>query len=427
MIKASTLISQLETDTYNSTLLDIDPDNSRLEYEKSRYINACRRFIGTWGDCPVSVFSAPGRSEICGNHTDHQYGEVLACSINRDAIAVAAPREDGIVQVISDDQPLIELRTDSLEQDEREYGTTKALIKGVLRGIADRKRNIGGFNCFVTSDVLIGAGLSSSAAFETIIGTVINGFYNDMKIKPVDIAKIGQFAENDFFGKPCGLMDQMACSLGSLVHIDFADPDNPEIEQLAFDLSSYDMSLCITDTKGSHSDLTADYAAVPEEMTSVARYFGEEHLRNVPPAALYNNIARVREQCGDRAVLRALHFYAENRRVRQLVQAIKDNDIASFLNGIQASGDSSFKYLQNVYTIHDTAHQNVSLALCASDRVLCDNKGAARVHGGGFAGTIQAFVRNDAVNEYRSEMNYLFGEGACSILKIRKYGGIRVV
>ena len=286
--------------------------------------------------------------------------------------------------------------------------------------------NFGGFQAYITSDVLIGAGLSSSAAFETIIGTIISGLYNDMKLSPVDIAIIGQYAENEYFGKPCGLMDQTASSVGNLVHIDFADKKNPVIESVSCDLEAYGYSLCITDTKGSHADLTGDYAAVPTEMRAAASVFGQEVLHGVELSALLEKSAEVREKAGDRAFLRAVHFVTENVRVQEEVAALRAGDFQAFLKGVKASGDSSFKYLQNVYTNHDVEHQNVSVALAVSDAVLGSN-GVSRVHGGGFAGTIQAFVKNEAVAEYKRVMDQTFGEGSCSVLKIRKYGGMKVL
>lgn len=427
MPTSSSLQEYISSGSLNARISDITQDDSRLELEQSRYIEAVNRFIELYGDREVSIFSAPGRSEISGNHTDHQHGHVLAASINRDAIAVASVRDDRIVRVVSGSSPIITIDLSKLDKDESEFGTTVALIRGVIRGIIDRGYVIGGFDCYITSEVLIGAGLSSSAAFETVIGTVVNGFYNDMKISAIEIAQIGQFAENVFFGKPCGLMDQMACSVGSLVHIDFADPENPIVEAVDFDLDKYGMSLVITDTKGSHSDLTADYAAVPAEMGSVAAFFGKKFLNDVPEEDVISRIGDVRKKCGDRAVLRALHFYNENRRVKAIVDAIKADDIEGFLNGIRSSGDSSFKYLQNVYTNNDINHQNVSVALLMSDVKLNGNKGVARVHGGGFAGTIQAFVKNEAVEDYKNSMEQIFGEGTSSVLKIRKYGGIKVL
>ena len=407
-------------------LMDIYLDENQLAYQRDRYVAAIEKFESLYGAAEVSIYSAPGRSEIGGNHTDHQNGEVLAASVNLDAIAIVAATDDGKVQVVSGDYPMILVDLNDLEKKDAEEGTTLALIKGVLQGIKDHGGKVGGFKTYITSDVLVGAGLSSSAAFETIIGTIISGLYNEMTISPVDIAIIGQYAENVYFGKPCGLMDQTASSVGNLVHIDFADKKNPVIEGVSCDLGKYGYSLCITDTKGSHADLTPDYAAVPAEMRAAAAVFGKEVLYGVTMEALMEKSAEVREKAGDRAYLRAIHFVNENVRVQREVAALKAGDFDAFLRTVKESGDSSFKYLQNVYTNHDVQHQNVSIALAISDSILGDN-GVSRVHGGGFAGTIQAFVKNEAVAQYKAAMDQVFGKDACNVLKIRKYGGMKVL
>ncbi len=419
------LREQFESGANDSLLMDIYLDEALLDYQRQRYADAISRYEELYGAGEAEIYSAPGRSEIGGNHTDHQNGEVLAASINLDAIAVTG-RLDGVVKVVSGDAPLIEISLDDLEKVKEEEGSTKSLIKGVLDGIRRHGGKLGGFQTYITSDVLIGAGLSSSAAFETIIGTIVSGLYNDMKISPVDIAIIGQYAENEYFGKPCGLMDQTASSVGNLVHIDFADKKNPVIESVACDLEKYGYSLCITDTKGSHADLTGDYAAVPAEMRAAASVFEKEVLHGVTLEELLDKASEVREKAGDRAFLRAIHFVTENVRVQEEVAALRAEDFKAFLKTVKASGDSSFKYLQNVYTNHDIEHQNVSVALSISDAVLGEN-GVSRVHGGGFAGTIQAFVKNEAVADYKKVMDHTFGEGACSVLKIRKYGGMKVL
>ena len=372
----------------------------------------------------MEIYSAPGRSEVSGNHTDHQRGEVLAASINLDAIAIV--KKNDVIRVVSDDYDMITISLSELEKKKEEEGTTTALIKGVIAGLKDRGNVIGGFDAYITSDVLIGAGLSSSAAFETVIGTIVSGLYNDMKVSAVDIANIGQYAENVYFGKPCGLMDQMACSVGSLVHIDFADKEKPVIDPVNVDFDKYGYSLCITDTKGSHADLTHEYAAVPAEMRAVAAVLGKEVLHGVTLDDLLVKADEIREKAGDRAYLRAIHFVTENIRVQNAVTALKVEDFDGFLKMVKASGDSSYKYLQNVYTNQDVQHQNVSIALAVSDAIL-GNNGVCRVHGGGFAGTIQAFVKNEAVNEYKNTLDKVFGEGTCAVLKVRKYGGMKVL
>ena len=410
--------------SYDELLMDIYLDDSKLEYQKKRYVESIEKFESLYGEADVEIYSAPGRSEISGNHTDHQHGEVLAASINLDAIAVV--KKNDVVRVVSDNYDMITISLDDIEKKEEEEGTTTSLIKGVLKGLQNRGNKIGGFDAYITSDVLIGAGLSSSAAFETIIGTIVSGLYNDMKVSAVDIAIIGQYAENVYFGKPCGLMDQMACSVGSLVHIDFADKENPVIDPVAFDFAKYGYSLCITDTKGSHADLTHEYAAVPAEMRAVAAVLGKEVLHGTTLEDLISKADEIREKAGDRGFLRAIHFVTENVRVQNAVAALRAEDFEGFLKMIKASGDSSYKYLQNVYTNQDVQHQNVSVALAISDAILGSN-GVCRVHGGGFAGTIQAFVKNEAVKEYKETLDKVFGTGACEVLKIRKYGGMKVL
>lgn len=409
---------------YDELLKDIYLDDAKIEYQRDRYVKTISKFEELYGEVDVEIYSAPGRSEISGNHTDHQHGEVLAASINLDAIAVV--KKNDIIRVVSDDYDMITISLDDISKKEEEEGTTTALIKGVLAGLKDRGNEIGGFDAYITSDVLIGAGLSSSAAFETIVGTIVSGLYNDMKVSAVDIAIIGQYAENVYFGKPCGLMDQMACSVGSLVHIDFADKANPIIDPVSFDFAKYGYSLCITDTKGSHADLTHEYAAVPAEMRAAAAVLGKEVLHGTTLADLLEKADEIREKAGDRAYLRAIHFVTENVRVQNAVAALRAEDFDGFLKMIKASGDSSYKYLQNVYTNQDVQHQNVSIALAVSDAILGSN-GVCRVHGGGFAGTIQAFVKDEAVKEYKETLDKVFGEGACAVLKIRKYGGMKVL
>ena len=425
MTDTSVIINRLENGEYDKRLTELYVDEEMISCQKARYKQAIQSYVSCFGESEVEIYSAPGRSEIGGNHTDHQQGEVLAASINNDAIAIVATLEESTVKVVSDGYDMLTLPLDDLAMKEEEKESTLALTKGVLAEIKERGYQIGGFQAYITSDVLIGAGLSSSAAYETLLGTIISGLYNDMGISPIEIAMIGQYAENVYFGKPCGLMDQMACSVGNLVHIDFAKPDEPKVEKVDFDFNKAGYSLCITDTKGSHADLTADYAAIPEEMKEVAEFFGKKILIEVSREQLFDQIMRLRAVTGDRAVLRALHFICENERVQKEAESLKQGNISAFFDLVKASGDSSFKYLQNVYSNQDVKHQNVSVALALSDMFLGEN-GVSRVHGGGFAGTIQAFVKNEIVAEYQEKMNHVFGEGACSVLKIRKYGGIKV-
>ena len=418
--------NRLQNNELDKELCSIYGDEKLLAYQKKRYVDALCKFETYYGEGDVAVFSAPGRSEIGGNHTDHQHGEVLAAAINLDAIAMVRKTEDNKVRVRSGEYPevVITLEDLSLKTEERE--TTLSLVKGVLAGFVERGLRIGGFNAYITSDVLVGSGLSSSAAFETLIGTILSGLYNEMNVSPIAIAQIGQYAENVYFGKPCGLMDQMASSVGSMVHIDFKNPKEPIVEKVDCDIEKLGYSLCITDTKGSHADLTHEYAAVPEEMKAVASYFGKEVLQTITVEDILSNIDAIRKKAGDRSVLRALHFINENKRVEREVDALKHDDICEFLKVVKESGDSSYKYLQNVYANSDVEHQNVSLALAISEMFLSEN-GVCRVHGGGFAGTIQAFVKTEYVCDYKMNMNRIFGENACQDLKIRKHGGIQIV
>ena len=426
-MRTNKIIEAIHEGRLDERLTEIYADLYIIPYEKKRYEQALYQYNATFGADEVEIFSAPGRSEIGGNHTDHQHGEVLAASINRDAIAIVKKLNRPRVTILSDGYASeITVDIDDLDKRKSEEGTTAALIRGVLAKIQINGYSIGGFQAYITSDVLIGAGLSSSAAFETLIGTIVSYLYNNNEISAVEIAKIGQYAENVYFGKPCGLMDQMACSVGSLVHINFADVKRPKIEQVQLDLDAHGYSLCITDTKGSHADLTPDYAAIPQEMKQVAEFFGKEVLGQVSKQDILRDIPQIREKAGDRALLRAIHFMNENERVRQEAEALKQDHFSEFLELVKESGNSSYKYLQNVYTSRYIRHQNLSVALAVSDMVL-GKQGASRVHGGGFAGTIQAFVPENMVEDYREAMEDIFGEGTCQVLKIRKYGGVKVL
>ena len=420
------ILSNINNEHFDKTLSKLYLDDSLFEYQRERYTRAVNRFRDLFGDRDVQIYSTPGRSEVCGNHTDHQQGKVLATSINLDAIAVVSKSDENRIKLLSGEYPLIDICLDELAVIKSEQGTTRALIKGVAQGLKNEGYKLGGFNAYVTSDVLMGAGLSSSAAFEGLVGVIISGLFNDMSISPEVIAKVGQYAENIYFGKPCGLMDQMACCVGGLIHIDFSDSKHAKLAKVTCDLNKAELSLCIVDTKGSHSDLTHEYAAVPAEMKKVAGYFGKEVLLGISEEEILSHISELREKAGDRAVLRALHLVEENKRVDKAFSALKDEDFDTFLDVIKASGNSSFKYLQNVYSMSDLSHQNVSLALCISEMVIKD-KGVCRVHGGGFAGTIQAFVKNESAMDYKKRMDDVFGKGACSILKIRDTGCTRVM
>ena len=424
-MKTTELKAGFQSGKYAELLKDIYIDESVLEYQKWRYVKAIESFEELFGVKDVEIYSAPGRSEIGGNHTDHQCGRVLAASINLDAIAIVAKKESGIV-LKSEGYPMINVSLADLLPTKEEEGTSAGLIRGVAARLKEEGYEIGGFEAYVTSDVLNGAGMSSSAAFEVLIGNILSGLYNEGKISPVLIAQAGQYAENVFFGKPCGLMDQMASSVGNLIFIDFADVKNPVIKKVNVNFEDFNHSLCIVDTKGSHADLTDEYAAIPEEMKRVAAYFGKEILKQVDKNEFYTNIPEIRKVAGDRAVLRAMHWFEETDRVIDQVNALEEENFEEFKKLIKSSGDSSFKYLQNVYSVKNLSRQEMAVGLALSD-VILKGKGVSRVHGGGFAGTIQAFVPNDIVDIYKKNMEDIFGEDACHVLKIRKYGGMKVL
>lgn len=421
-----TLIQGFKSGKYQDLLRDIYVDEDVLDYQQKRYIKAVENFENLYGEKEVEIYSAPGRSEVGGNHTDHQYGKVLATSINLDVIAVVARTEDEKILLESEGHGAAVVDLSSLLPSKAEEGRSEALIRGVAAGLADEGYKIGGFEGYATSDVLSGSGMSSSAAYEVLIGNILSGLYNDMQLDPVLIAQVSQYAENRYFGKPCGLMDQMASSIGGLININFSNPQKPVVKQVEVEFEAYGYSLCIVDTKGSHADLTDDYAAVPAEMKKVAEYFHKPVLGKVGEGEFCKNIPKLREYAGDRAVLRAIHFFEENKRVEEQVEALEWGDFEGFKRLIKASGDSSFKYLQNVYSSHKLKEQSVSIALAISD-VLLGEMGVSRVHGGGFAGTIQAFVSNRIVKDYKKTIESVFGEGSCHILKVRKYGGMKVL
>jgi len=399
-----------------------------VDAQKARYAAAIDAFAALYGtDREAALYSVAGRSELSGNHTDHNHGCVVAASIDLDIIAVASPNTENIIRVKSEgfDEDVVDINTFTAPR-ETPMGRSDELIAGMVSGFRKDGYAVGGFDAYTTSNVLKGSGISSSAAFEDMIGNILNYTYNDGKIDNVEIAKLAQYAENKFFGKPCGLMDQVACAVGGIVAIDFNDPATPIIEKVDFDISAAGYNLCITNTGGNHADLTDDYASVPAEMKAIASYFGKGFLRDVREEDVIASVPLLREKFGDRAVLRALHFYAENRRVALQKAALTSGDVDTFFANVIASGRSSFCYLQNVYTTKNVSEQGLSLALCLSERLLCDKKAAWRVHGGGFAGTIQAFVPTDFVDTYRTAMDAALGEGRCMVLRIRPVGAVRI-
>ena len=401
--------------------------NDNLKNAKNRYLHLAELFEEKYTDgTDIHFFSAPGRTEVCGNHTDHNHGQVLAAAINLDAVACASKTENNTIRVKSENYPEDVVDLSSLTPDTAEFGTSKGLIRGVAARFSQLGYNIGGFDAVTVNSVLKGSGLSSSAAFEVLIGTVLNHLYNDGKISAVEIAQIAQYSENKFFGKPCGLMDQMACSVGGFVQIDFADPSKPVINPVSFDFATCKHALCIVDTRADHADLTDEYAAIRQEMEAVAEFFGKKNLRETNEDEIFNNLKEIREKLGERPLLRAMHFYDDNRRVAAEADALAKGDFEAFKALTISSGCSSYMYNQNVFAASQPLSQPVSLALALSERILKDKGGAWRVHGGGFAGTIQAFVPENTLDEYKTRMEALFGENSCYVLAIRPFGGTMV-
>ena len=399
-------------------------DEAKLQQD--RFYNLAETFEKDFTGCDdIRFFSAPGRTEVGGNHTDHNNGKVLAAAVNLDAIAAVSKRDDGIICVNSAGYSPITVDSADHEIKDNEAGKSDALIRGVCARFKELGYKYGGFNASVTSRVLSGSGLSSSAAYEVLIGTILNYLYNDGKISAVEIAQISQYAENVYFKKPCGLMDQTACSVGGFVQIDFEDTSKPVINKVDFDIAKHGYILCIVDTGGNHADLTGDYASIRLEMNSVAEYFGKNVLRQVDEKEVFENIGEIRKKTGDRAIERAIHFYNENKRVEKLAKALSDGNFDEFKNIIIESGKSSYMYNQNCFTLSNPDEQPVALALCICEELLKD-KGAYRVHGGGFAGTIQAFVPETEADGFVSSMRKVFGENSCYILKVRSHGGCEI-
>ncbi len=413
-----------EQDVTLTEALSVAAEN--VPAQRERYADALTAFAAKYGDGDITVYSVGGRSEISGNHTDHNYGRVIAASVNLDILAIVKATDNGVIRIQSEGFPEDVVEPAAIDApDEAKFFTSAAIIAGMEKAFLNAGYKVGGFDAYTTSNVLKGSGISSSAAFEVMVGNILNHLYNDGKVSNVEIAKMAQFAENKYFGKPCGLMDQTACAVGGFITIDFADPANPVIEKMDFDLGKAGYALCIVNTGGNHADLNEDYASVPAEMKAVAAVLGVPVLRKTDEEALLANIAKVRESCGDRALMRAMHFFAENRRVAAQVDALRAGDMEGFKAGVLASGKSSFQYLQNVYTTKNVAEQGLSLALCLTENFLTGTGAAWRVHGGGFAGTIQAFVPLDKVADYAAFMNSVFGDHACHVLSVRRDGAMK--
>ena len=380
-------------------------------------------FAAAFGGAPERYFSAPGRTEIGGNHTDHQRGRVLAGAVNLDTVAAVRLNGTDTIRILSKGYPMSVVNVTELTPVESEINSTPALIRGVVARFTEMGCKVEGFDAYCESTVLPGSGLSSSAAYEVLIGTIVNHLFFGGKVSQPEIAMIGQYAENVFFGKPCGLMDQTASAVGNLVTIDFFEAGKPVIEPVAFDFAATGHALCIIDSGADHADLTDEYAAVPGEMKAVAAFLGKEVLTEIDEAEFYANIPAIRKACGDRAVMRAIHFYQENARVPQQVAALRDGDFDKFLGLVKQSGYSSYMYLQNVIPAGYKAHQDVAVALALCEHYLA-GRGAYRVHGGGFAGTVQAFVPNDILDSFVAGIDGALGAGACHVLSIRPQGGV---
>ena len=382
-------------------------------------------FAAAFGGAPSRYFSAPGRTEIGGNHTDHQRGRVLAGAVNLDTVAAVRPNGTNTIRIQSKGYPLSIVQLDNLSPVAEEVNTTPALIRGVAARFTQLGCKVEGFDAYCESSVLPGSGLSSSAAYEVLIGTIINHLFFDGRVSQAEVAQIGQYAENVFFGKPCGLMDQTASAVGNLVTIDFFQKDHPVIEPVDFDFASSGHALCIIDSGADHADLTDEYAAIPGEIKAVAAQFGKEVLTQIDEAEFYARVPQLRQICGDRAVMRCIHFYQENARVPQQVAALREGNFDKFLSLIKQSGYSSWMYLQNVIPAGYKAHQDVAVALGLAEHYL-QGRGAYRVHGGGFAGTIQAFVPFDILDDFVAGMDAALGKGACHVLSIRPQGGVEL-
>ena len=380
-------------------------------------------FQNAFGRMPERYFSAPGRTELSGNHTDHQRGRVLAGAVNLDMLAAVRLNGTDTIRILSQGYPMSQVKVTELAPVEAEINTTPALIRGVVARFAQLGCKVQGFDAYMESTVLPGSGLSSSAAYEVLIGTIVNCLFFDGKVSQPEIAMIGQYAENVFFGKPCGLMDQMASAVGGMVTIDFEDKENPVITPVDFNFASCGHALCIIDSRASHADLTDEYAAITMELKHICQHFGKDVLRQIDEKDFYAAIPALREKCGDRAVMRAVHFYQENERASKQVAALQAGDFDAYLKLMKESGFSSYMYLQNVIPAGYTKKQDMAIALALCQRYLGD-RGGYRVHGGGFAGTVQAFVPFDILEQFRSGIDAVLGEGACHVLSIRPQGGV---
>ncbi len=406
-----------------------EKDVSVYDDKLSALLEKFEKYFDASPEREVYLVSVGGRSEISGNHTDHNCGKVVAASVGLPVMAVISPREDGKIRLKSEgfDEDTLDISKIG-EPDEKDFFKSRSLIAGTVLAFRKRGLNVGGFDAYTVSDVLKGSGLSSSAAFEVTVGKTLSVLYNEDRVENIELAKIAQYAENVYFGKPCGLMDQAACAVGGFITVDFKDTEDPVVEKLDFSLAEKGFSLCIVDTGGCHADLNDEYASVPREMKGVAALLGKKVLRGCFLEEVLENVKLIREKCGDRALLRAIHFFEENSRVDRIVDACRKGDVESFLENIKASGDSSFKYLQNLYPPKSPEEQGLPLALALTEKFILERceKGACRVHGGGFAGTIQAFIPTEKTAEYKEYIENVFGCGSCYVLNVRAEGAIDI-
>ncbi len=420
-MKIENLRDRIKTDEFTEVLRKLYGANAQENVERyGKLLDMYEETFGKEGD--IKFFSAPGRTEIGGNHTDHQHGRVLAASVDMDSIAAAAKTDDGHIRILSEGYPMVDVDINDLSVREDEINHTPALIRGVAARFAELGCKVEGFTAVASSTVLPGSGISSSAAFEVLVGNIINGLYFEGKADAVLIAQIGQYAENVYFGKPSGLMDQTASSVGNILTIDFADPSKPIVKQLDIDFEKAGLALCIIDSGADHADLTDEYAAIPLELKKLCAMFGKEVLRDIPQEEFIKRIPEVRKECGDRAVLRAFHFYGDNDRVAEQAKALETGDVDTFLKLVKESGHSSWMYLQNIVPAGYKEHQEMGVALAMCDHLL-NGRGAYRVHGGGFAGTVQAFVPVDLLESFKAGIDAALGEGSCHVLNIRAIGG----
>ena len=428
MIKKQEILNKLSNGELDNSLKYIYCTTGDVSLYRNRINSVIEGYTKVFGDADeMAIFSAPGRTEIGGNHTDHQHGCVIAGSVNLDVIAAVSFNNDNIIRIQSKGYPMDEVKLDDLEVYPQEYDKAISLIRGVMKKFSDMGYELKGFNAYTESNVMKGSGLSSSAAFEVLVGTIINHLCANAEVSPVEIAKIGQYAENVYYNKPSGLLDQMASSVGSVVAVDFKDNAAPVVKKVEFDLEKFNHTLCIIDSGADHAELTGEYAAVTSEMKLISNYFGKEFLRDVDKNEFFAELKNIRKAINnDRAVLRAIHYFNDSDRAVAETKAIEAGDFDSFCKLIKESGHSSFMYLQNVFASSMPTAQAVSLTLALCDEFLGD-RGAYRVHGGGFAGTVQAFVPNDMVDEFKSKIEAVLGEGMCYILSIRPVGGYRLV